>query len=102
MITLYYNPIEIPSKIKIVSTCFDVDIEYSTDQSDNKPVYMDELFNLAKCGSIDDVAVYLTAHNHAYIRKNKTAPKEKVEGWLSLKGIKNGGGYLNDKLEGVY
>lgn len=97
MKTLYYNPIEIPCKVKLVSKCFGIDIEYSTDKSDGQPVYMDELFNLAKCDSFDNVEVFLTAHDQAYIRKSKTARKENIEGWFSLKGVKNGGGYLNDK-----
>lgn len=97
MKTLYYNPIEIPCKVRIISKCFGIDIEYSTDKSDGKPVYIDELFNLAKCDSYDDVEVYFTSHEEAYIRKDKFSPKESIEGWFSLKGIRNGGGYLNDK-----
>lgn len=97
MKTLYYNPIEIPCKIKIVSRCFGIDVEYSPEESEGKPVYVDELFTLAKSDSFDDVAVYFTAHEQAYIRKNKFAVKESIEGWFSLKGIRNGGGYLNDK-----
>lgn len=97
MRTLYYNPIEIPNKVRIVSKCFGLEIEYSTDESADMPVYLDELFNLAKCDSFEEVAVFFTAHEEAYIRKSRTAPKEYIEGWFSLKGVKNGGGYLNDK-----
>lgn len=97
MKTLYYNPIEIPCKVRLVSKCFGLDIEYSTDESVDKPAYLDELFNLAKCDSFDDVQLYFTAHEEAYIKKNRNAPKENIEGWFSLKGVKNGGGYLNDK-----
>lgn len=96
MTTLYYNPIELPSKIKIVSKCFNIDIEYQSN-AENMPVYIDELFNLAKCESFDEVAVFFTAHEETYIRKNKSSSKENIEGWFSLKGIKNGGGYFKDK-----
>ena len=35
--------------------------------------------------------------NSSDLLNNKTARKENIEGWFSLKGVKNGGGYLNDK-----
>lgn len=96
MKTLYYNPIELPSKVRLISNCLNIHAEYLADESTGLPIDFDELFNLAKCKSFDEVGVYLTSHEQAYIRANKTSKKEFVEGWLSLKGLRNGGGYLND------
>ena len=63
------------------------------------PVSMEELFKLAATDSFDKVEVKLTAHNQAYYRDSKN-PLEQVpvEGWISLKDYKNGGGYLKDRI----
>lgn len=38
-------------------------------------------------------------HNEAYTRKNKTdITRTPITGWFSLKGVADGGGYLQDKL----
>lgn len=95
---LYYNPIEIPEKVKIKSTCFNIDVEYDTWQSDGKPVYMNDLFDLAKSRAFEDVQVYLTSHNGAYVKANKKAlVGDSITGWISLSDYGNGGGYLEDK-----
>lgn len=36
---LYYNPIELPEKIRIKSSCFNINVEYSPQESDGKPVF---------------------------------------------------------------
>lgn len=97
MKTLYYNSIELPAEVHIVSRCFGIDITYEPMGNSEYPAWLEELFNLAKCDSFEEVAVRLTAHNEAYTRKSKNAVKEAVNGWLSLKGLKNGGGYFNDR-----
>lgn len=87
-------------KVKLVSEALGVDCYYEEPFSDCRlNISMDELFKLAKCYAFDEVAVYLTPHNEAYTRKHKTAnERTPVDGWISLKGIANGGGYLNDKM----
>ena len=95
---MYYNPIEMPVRIKIVSKCFNVDVEYIPEvTSHNYPCHFDDLFLLAYSSCFDEVAVYVTEHEQAYIRKTKNSPKEHLKGWVSLKGVVDGGGYLNDK-----
>lgn len=100
MKVLFYNPMELPSKVHIVSNAFGIDVCYEEPYSDvNLDVSMGELFCLAKCKAFDEVEVYLTAHNEAYTRKNKTdINRTPITGWISLKGVANGGGYLQDKL----
>jgi hypothetical protein len=97
MKTLYYNSIELPAEVHIVSHCFGIDITYEPMGDPNHPAWLDELFNLAKCDSFEEVSVCLTAHNEAYTRTSKSGDKESVNGWVSLKGLKNGGGYFNDR-----
>ena len=98
MKTLFYNPIELPESIKIISNCFGVNTTYDVCDSKGMPVYLDELIALAKTRSFDEVKVLLTSHNDAYIKKSKNAIEgEAVSGWISLKGLSDGGGYLNDK-----
>lgn len=99
---LYYNPIELPEKIKIKSVAFGLDTEYTPSTSEGKPVYIDELYDFAKNRYFDSVQVFLTSHNEAYYRDSKN-PIEKVSvtGWVELCDYKKGGGYLDDKT-GLY
>lgn len=94
---LFYNPIEVPEEIHIVSKCFGVDVKYTPFDSTGQPVHLDELFELAKLNCFDEVKVYFSKHNQAYIRKTGENTKEEVLGWVSLKRLKNGGGYFTDK-----
>ena len=98
MKTLFYNSIELPAEVHIVSECFGIDITYEPMGDPDHPAWMSELFNLAKCDSFEEVAVRLTKHNEGYTRKSKFAEREEVNGWISLKGVRNGGGYFNDKV----
>ena len=97
---LYYNPFEIPEKIKIKSVAFGIDVEYSSDDSEGKPVGFDDLFDFAKNRYFDSVQVFLTPHDEAYYR-DSNFPHQKVEvtGWVELCDFKKGGGYLDDKLD---
>ena len=94
---LFYNPIEHPVAIKLESKILGVNKQYEPNVVGG-PVSMEELFKLAATDSFDKVEVKLTAHNQAYYRDSKN-PLEQVpvEGWISLKGYKNGGGYLKDR-----
>lgn len=94
---LFYNPIEVPGEIHIVSKCFGVDIKYTPFDSNGQPVQLGELFELAKIKCFEEVKVYFSKHNQAYIRQTGRNTKEEVVGWVSLKGMKNGGGYFDDK-----
>lgn len=100
MKVLYYNPLEIPQKVHIVSAAFGIDVSYEEPYTGvDLDIGMDELFNLSKCDSFDEVAVYFTLHNEAYTRNSKKdVVKTPVIGWFSLKGVAKGGGYLEDKL----
>lgn len=100
MKVLFYNPMEIPTKVRIVSKAFGIDKCYEEPYADaNLEVSMEELFRLAKCASFDEVEVFLSTHNEAYTRKNKTdITRTPITGWFSLKGVADGGGYLQDKL----
>ena len=99
---LYYNPIEVPEKIRIKSVAFGIDIEYTPNTSEGKPVYIDELYDFAKNRYFDSVQVFLTSHEEAYYRDSKN-PIEKVPvtGWVDLRVLERGGGYLDDKT-GLY
>lgn len=94
---LFYNPQEHPVAVKIESKLLGVNKEYESHTGDG-PVCMDELFKLAATDSFEKVEVQLTSHNQAYYRDSKN-PLEQVEvdGWISLKEYKNGGGYLKDR-----
>jgi hypothetical protein len=97
MKTLYYNPMESPSKFRIVSKCFDINTEYTPMDSNGRPADYDELFALAKLDCFEQVEIYLTPHEEAYIKTSKKSlERVPVTGWVSLKGLANGGGYLND------
>ena len=85
MKTLFYNSIELPAEVHIVSVCFGIDITYEPMGDPDHPAWMSELFNLAKCDSFEEVAVRLTKHNEGYTRKSKFAEREEVNGWISLK-----------------
>lgn len=99
MKTLFYNPFELPTKIHIVSKSFGIDRVYEEPyQNVDFNLCFDELFKMANCECFDEVEVYLTTHEGAYLRPNKNSSERKdITGWISLKGIKNGGGYLQDK-----
>ena len=95
---LYYNPIELPEKIRIKSSCFGIDIEYEPCHNDGKPVCMDDLFYLAKSESFDAIEVYFTSHNEAYVKESKTAHIGKhIFGWVPLSEYGKGGGHFEDK-----
>ena len=94
---LFYNPYELPVKIRIKSTCSNIDLEYEPFDAGDNPVYLDELIKMAKSERYDDVQVYLSSHNDAYTKENKKDLfGTRVKGWISLKTVKNGGGYLDD------
>ncbi len=95
---LFYNPIEHPVAVKLESKILGVNKQYESNVVGG-PVSMEELFKLAATDSFDKVEVKLTAHNQAYYRDSKN-PLEQVpvEGWISLKDYKNGGGYLKDRI----
>ena len=94
---LFYNPYEVPVKIRIKSTSSNIDLEYEPFDAGDKPVYLDELIKMAKSECYDDVQVYLSSHNDAYTKENKKDLfGTRVKGWISLKTVKNGGGYLED------
>lgn len=98
---LYYNPMELPVKIHIVSKAFEIDKIYEEPFSDMtfNGYSFDELFNMAKCDCFDEVSVYFTSHNDAYIKQSKKSlSRELITGWVNLKQVKNGGGYLEDRL----
>ena len=76
MKTLFYNSIELPAEVHIVSECFGIDITYEPMGDPDHPAWMSELFNLAKCDSFEEVAVRLTKHNEGYTRKSKFAERE--------------------------
>ena len=95
---LYYNPIEMPAEVCLESKILGIKKQYHC-SAPSGPVDMDELFRLASTDTFDKVDVLLTSHNEAYYRKTKkSAQKEVVDGWVSLKEYKNGGGYLKDRI----
>lgn len=97
---LYYNPIEIPQSVRIFSSIFKIEKEYDC-PSDDGPYDLDELFKLAASNSFEKVEVCFSKHNEAYYRDSKEMTRKvPVVGWFSIKGIRNGGGYLDDKFIG--
>lgn len=94
---LFYNPIEHPVAVRLESKVLGVNKQYEAYTCEG-PIGMEELFKLAATDSFDKVEVKLTAHNQAYYRDSKN-PLEQVpiDGWISLKDYKNGGGYLKDR-----
>ncbi len=94
---LFYNPIEHPVVVKLESRVLGVNKQYEPNAGEG-PSSMDELFKLASTDSFDKVEVKLTPHNQAYYRDTKN-PLEQVpvDGWISLKDYKNGGGYMKDR-----
>ena len=95
---LFYNPIEHPVAVKLESKILGVNKQYEPNVGGG-PVSMEELFKLAATDSFDKVEVELTTHNQAYYRDSKNPLEQvSVEGWISLKDYKNGGGYLKDRI----
>ena len=95
---LYYNPIEMPAEVCLESKILGIKKQYHC-SAPSGPVDMDELFRLASTDTFDTVDVLLTSHNEAYYRKTKKSiQQEVVDGWVSLKEYKNGGGYLKDRI----
>lgn len=95
---LYYNPIELPAKVHIISKCFGVDVIYEQPYGENAPIFIADLYKLAQLDAFDEVAVYLTLNNDAYYRENRRPfNKYFALGWISLKESRHGGGYLEDK-----
>ncbi len=94
---LYYNPIEPPEKIRVKSSCSNIDVEYFPWDSNGLPIYMDQLFDLAKSKDYETVQVYLTSHNEAYVKKSKKDfVGVRTSGWIDLEEYGNGGGYHKD------
>lgn len=94
---LFYNPSELPVAVRIESSLLGVHKEYECHTGEG-PVWLDELFKLAATDSFDKVEVKLTPHNQAYYRDSKNSLEQvPVDGWISLKNFKNGGGYLKDR-----
>lgn len=86
-------------KVSIKSSCFGLNITYSPEEPSTNPngcpVFIEPLFDLAKSDCFEEVSVYLTSHNEAYISNGKT--KTEATGWVSLNTVGNGGGYMGDK-----
>lgn len=99
---LFYNPIEIPEKFRIKSAAFGIDVEYTPETSGGKPIYFDDLYDIAENRYFDSIQVFVTTHEETYYRDTKN-PMEKVPltGWIDLCDYKKGGGYLDDKA-GIY
>lgn len=94
---LFYNPAEVPVEVILGSMALGFKKQYVC-LSGGGPMFMEELFKLAATDTFDTVQVFLTPHNQAYYRDTKY-PLEQVpvDGWISLKDYKNGGGYLKDR-----
>ncbi len=101
---LFYNPIEYPSKVHLRSEKLGIDKVYAPwEAGAEDPCSIDSLIKLANnTDDYDDVSIYVTRHNQAYFKRHKNMRKPdciayEASGWISLKGVKNGGGYLDDK-----
>lgn len=100
MKVLYYNPMEIPQGIHVIAKGLGLDDIYMLDDSHDLPFDMHSLFHLAKSDFFEDVLVLLTSHNGAYTKPSKkSSEKTPVAGWISLKHLLNGGGYLEDPVQ---
>lgn len=96
---LYYNPIEVPQRIHIKSSAFNIEMIYEPYNAGRRPADFEELFNLASLDCFDEVSVYLTQHDQAYYKTSKKAIEGYIiTGWVNLKDYKKGGGYLNDTV----
>ena len=95
---LYYNPMEVPERIHILSRAFGIDVVYDITNAEGKPVYLDDLFEVAKSSVFEAVEVFLTEHNEAYYRESRHVyVREALAGWVNLREYKKGGGYLQDR-----
>ena len=89
--TLYYNPIEVPSMVRIKSSILGINGEFEVPEFPLSP-WIKDLIKLVNSGQCEMLECYLTSTNFAYIRSKGTNNKANtITGWLSLKGIKNGG-----------
>ena len=92
---LYYNPIEMPLSIKLISKTGEVR-EISEQKDPTELIPLDYLFDSIE--DYKDILVKLTSHNEAYYPKHNGKGYERVpvKGEISLKEYVNGGGYLED------
>lgn len=94
---LYYNSIECPETIRLVSSCFGIDVTYHPWEADGKPTCLEDLFALAKSNCFG-VAVFLTSHNDAYVKTSKKAiVGTTVAGWINLAHWDSVNGLLGDR-----
>ncbi len=98
---LYYNPIELPTRIKFVKGDQIIEISeedcFRSTEIENPPVYLDQLFAAVK--QYDNIIIELTSHNEAYFWKKEKGEDVRVpvRGEINLSEFSNGGGYLRDR-----
>lgn len=100
---LFYNPIEAPEKVCLKSEKLGINKTYEDmELCDLEYASIPDLIKLAnKSDDYEEVSVYLTGHNDAYFKQTKSpripdCVAYEAKGWISLKGVKNGGGFLSD------
>ncbi len=90
MLYLDYDPIEIPSRIRIFSKGLDLDLDYEPSKFNSQLLcYIDDLYKLASTGLFESISVYLTSHNSAYCVNGKDGSVTPVcDSWVDLCKIK--------------
>ena len=97
---LYYNPMEIPKRIRYISKENDIDIIAEEPWTENigmrLPVYFDEMFKALKKGLFDEIKADISSHECCYYW-DKDGNQVPVVGKTNLSEFVDGGGYLRDK-----
>lgn len=96
MSLVFYDPYIKPSKIHIVSKCFNIDMSFNTINLPSSLSDFKSLFDLSRLNSFDEVLVYFNEADNAYMRETKRSKKISLTGWVSLKNFEIGESFYKD------
>lgn len=109
---LFYNYIELPKKVRLISKALCLDHVFYPNENcyydaiagcsdigiTDITIGIEDLFVISKTDLFDNVFCYLDEVNHAYFRDNKNK-KIYICGWIDIKQFINGGHFTNDQSE---
>jgi hypothetical protein len=93
---MFYNTMEIPSKIRFISKECNIDETIDTSEDCGTfPVWFPDLFKALKKGVFDEIVVTVSSHNECYFYTT-IGERRGLVGEISLSEYSDGGEYLKD------